>query len=68
MTNLQMINRDVRRAIAINELKYWQVAATIGIAEETLSRWLRHELTVKRRILIQSAIEKLTAERRAVNG
>ena len=57
-----MANRKIRKAIAINELKYWEVAAAIGIADATFSRWLREELPEDKKTFILATIEKLAKE------
>ncbi|MEN6620925.1 MAG: hypothetical protein ABFD50_05200 [Smithella sp.] len=43
-------------------IRQWQVAENLGIAEETLSRWMRHELSDDKKAAILTAIEKLSKE------
>ncbi len=39
-----MNNKMIRMKLAINMLKYWQLARILGISEMTLTRKLRDEL------------------------
>ena len=41
-----MANLKLRRAAAGAGVKLWQVAEALGVADATLSRWLRRELSV----------------------
>jgi hypothetical protein len=54
------MNKDLQLLAAGKGVRQWQVAQELGVAEETLCRWLRHELSDERRALILAAIEKLT--------
>lgn len=51
-------NEDIRKMIDDANVKYWEVAEIIGIAEGTFSVWLRHELSEDRRTKIINAINK----------
>jgi len=53
------LNRDIREAIKKARVKQWEVAQALGIAEETLIRWLRHELSEERKAAILAAIQKV---------
>ena len=55
-------NEDIRKMIDDANAKYWEVAETIGIAEGTLSVWLRHELSEDRRKRVMDAIGTLREE------
>lgn len=57
-----MQNKDIRRAIARSELKYWQVAAALGIQDSTFSRKLRHELPQEEKDKIFTIIDELVRE------
>jgi hypothetical protein len=55
-----MTNFDIRKKIAANFLKHWQIAAEINIHEAVFCRWLRRELTPERQAQVLAAIEKLS--------
>lgn len=48
-----MKNREIRQALEKRKMKYWELADQMGIADGTLSRKLRYEITgeEKKRIL-----------------
>lgn len=54
------MNRDIKILAMQNDVRLWQVAAELKVAEETLSRWLRHELPTEKKAIIVSAIKKLS--------
>lgn len=54
------MNTDIKVLALQGGIRLWQVAAELKIAEETLSRWLRHNLSQERRNAIVTAIEKLS--------
>jgi hypothetical protein len=55
-------NKELREKIAISFIPKWKIAETIGIADATFSRWLRHELDNEKKTSIIEAIEKLAKE------
>lgn len=55
-------NKDVRRKARAAGIPLWKVAATIGVSEPTLTRWLRVPLTKEKENRILSAIDKLETE------
>ncbi len=57
---MTITNKDVRTAARIADLRQWQIAAKLGIAEETLVRWLRVPLSDERRERIMAAIRELS--------
>lgn len=57
-----MPNLDVRKRIATNLLKHWQIAEELNINEAVFSRWMRKELPPDRRMQVLAAIEKLSKE------
>lgn len=63
--NYPIANRDIRAAMKRAGLPLWRVAKSLGIAEITLSRWLRVDLepTNPKRALILDAITTAEAER-----
>ena len=57
------MNKEIRQAIKAAGLYQWQVAKKCGVNEYTFIRWLRDELSEKRRKDILSAIEALSREK-----
>ncbi len=58
-----MANIEIRKQIADAGLKHWEVADAVGVNEATLCVWLRKPLTEERLERVNTAIEKLKAER-----
>jgi hypothetical protein len=52
-----MTNKELRLMAAGKGIRQWQIAEQLGIAEETLSRWFRKELSPDKKNLILAAIE-----------
>lgn len=52
-------NKELKAKFRCYGLFYWQIAAQIGIAESTLLRWLRTELSADKRQRIEAAVEAL---------
>lgn len=63
-----LANTSIREEMKRKGVKQWEVAENIGIAEFTLSRWFRHELTGDRLERVRKAIEQIVEERGAVNA
>ena len=57
-----MENMGIRRAARVAGIPLWRIAATIGISEPTLTRWLRFPLSADKERLISAAISKLEKE------
>ena len=57
-----MQNQDIRRTAAGAGVKLWQIADALGIADCSLSRKLRKELSQEEKEKIFSIIEKLAQE------
>lgn len=55
MANLT--NLEVRQAINKRRLKYYEVAAALGITQYTFSHWLQVEMSDKKREKVLKAIE-----------
>lgn len=60
-----MENSDIRRAAKENNVKLWEIAEAIGLAESTFSRKLRRELPSDQRDHILRVIANL-AEKKEV--
>ena len=54
-----MKNLDIRQALKENNIKHWQLAEALNIAEFTLCRKLRHELSEEQKENIFAVIEQL---------
>ena len=57
-----MQNEDVRRAAAGAGVKLWQIAEALGMADSSLSRKLRHELSDDDKEQVFKAIRELSWE------
>lgn len=57
-----MLNQDIRRAAAGAGVKLWQIADAMGIADCSLSRKLRKELSHEEKERIFSIIKQLSKE------
>ncbi|GAA3601529.1 hypothetical protein [Secundilactobacillus similis] len=53
-------NQPIRDSIYEAHLKNWEVAEACGIADTTLSKWLRTPLNDDRRKRVEKAIAELT--------
>lgn len=58
-----MCNKEIRVMLTVNNIKHWEVADSIGIAEGTFSRWLRKELPEEKKEAIIKAINELKERR-----
>ena len=56
---MERANKDIRQLINANNLKHWKVAEQAGIADTTLSVWLRTPLNDERRTKVKTAINEL---------
>lgn len=56
------VNLEVKQAIKQANVKKWQVASCLGIADTTFSRWLRFELGLDQKGAVLAAIEKAKEE------
>lgn len=55
-------NKKVREAAKANGVKHWQIAAKLGISEQTIMRWLRMPLSHEKELAILKAIEVIAKE------
>lgn len=56
------MNQEIRDAIKRSRVKQWEIAQALGVAENTLIRWMRVELSEERKAAILAAIEKVRGE------
>lgn len=57
-----MRNLDVRQKVKTSGVRYWQIAERLGIAAETLCRWMRKEFDDERKQLVLNAIDEILKE------
>lgn len=50
-------NHEIREQIDRKRIRYYEIAAKLGITASTFSVWLRTELTPERRAKVQEAID-----------
>ncbi len=58
-----MSNTEIKRAIKEKGLKQWEVAEALGVAETTLTRWLRKDPEPEKEAEIFNAIHKLAEDK-----
>lgn len=56
---MRSVNQDIKNAIKKASIYQYEVADKMGIAETTLVRWLRYQLTEDKRKQIKNAIDEL---------
>ena len=57
------MNEDLKQKAAGAGVRLWEIAEAMGIADATLSRWLRRELTEQQRERFLQVIETIKRER-----
>lgn len=57
-----MQNQDIRRAAAGAGVKLWRIAEAMGMADSSLSRKLRHELSPEEKERVYAVIRRLSEE------
>ena len=60
-----MTNEEIRKSVFMNRLTYRKIAAKIGVTPETITRWMREELTDWRKELMEQTIADMVAEKKA---
>ena len=53
------MNTEIRQTMQANHIPQWRVADALGVSENTLHRWLRHQLTGERKQQVTEALDKL---------
>jgi len=56
---LRQTNADIRKAVAGRGFTLWQLAATLGITDSTLSRKLRMELSPAEKARMMAAVDEM---------
>lgn len=54
-----MNNIEIKNAAARRGVRLWEIAEWFGIADTTLSKWLRHEFTADRKAEFMRAIDEI---------
>ncbi len=57
------MNADIRGAAKAANVKLWQIAEELGIADFTLSRRLRHELSEQQKVEVFEAIQAISTRK-----
>ena len=55
-----MANLIIREELKARGVRHWELAAALGISEQTLVRWLRFELSEDRQLDMLMKIEEIT--------
>lgn len=58
-------NKEIRVAMALADIKQWELAEAIGVSEVTICRWLRVELDEDKKEAILDVIKRMVAESEA---
>lgn len=56
---MRQTNTDIRKAVAGRDFTLWQLAATLGITDSTLSRKLRMELSPAEKARMMAAVDEM---------
>lgn len=56
------MNSELKEKFRVAGVKQWEIAAELGVSEQTLIRWLRFPLSDDRKQQILYAIEKLSGK------
>ena len=59
MRNRNTENPGIRKRMRESGIGFAKLSDALGVAETTLYRWMRHELTAEQRQAITTALEKL---------
>ena len=54
-----MANKIIRDELKARGVRHWELAAALGISEQTLVRWLRFELSEDRQLEMLMKIEEI---------
>ena len=65
---MELANNDIRGKIEENNIRYWEVAAALGITDGNFSRKLRQELSDEEKEKVFHAIDRLVESKAAVKG
>lgn len=54
-----MVNKIIREELKARRVRHWELAAALGVSEQTLVRWLRFELSEDRQLDMLMKIEEV---------
>lgn len=54
-----MANKIIRDELKARGVRHWELAAALGVSEQTLVRWLRFELSEDRQLDMLMKIEEI---------
>lgn len=54
-----MANLIIREELKARRVRHWELAAALGVSEQTLVRWLRFELSEERQLEMLMKIEEI---------
>ena len=54
-----MANKIIRDELKARRVRHWELAAALGVSEQTLVRWLRFELDEERQLDMLMKIEEI---------
>ena len=57
-----MNNGEIKKYAAEKKVRIWQIADKLGIADYSLSRKLRHEISDEEKVRIINIIDEISAE------
>lgn len=57
---MSKVSKELRERMKRHNLKQWEVAAKLGVGENTLIRWMRGEPSEEHARMIGEAIEELS--------
>ena len=63
-----MSTTEIKRTMQQLRIPYWRLADELGVSENTVGRWLRHQLGHEKEIKIMAALDKLTRKAGDRNG
>lgn len=53
------LNKEIRRQIAKNKLRHYEIANHIGVSQFTFAHWLQSEMPKERKEMILQAIKEI---------
>lgn len=63
-----MTNQEIKLQMKKDDVRQWEVADKIGVAESTFTRWLRKEVSTEQKTLILQAIRAVARQKQAQNN
>lgn len=60
--NNSVANADIRKKAERAGVKFWQIAAKLGVHPCTLTVWLRQEMSAERKAQVKQAIAEIKEE------